>query len=78
MLIIVMNLKLYTSLQLTYILGLLLVCGGCSWMWFLPAKHPHQMYGAAVFLGIGTSTISVTSLAMTADLIGDRVVSHKV
>lgn len=62
--------------KMTYILGLLLVCGGCSWMWFLPAKHPQQMFGAAAFLGVGTSTILVTSLAMTADLIGKNVVCN--
>lgn len=34
-----------------------------------------KVYGAAVLLGVGSGTILVMSLAMTAELIGDQTVS---
>lgn len=34
------------------------------------------MFGPAILLGAGGSTILVTSLSMTADLIGEHTVSH--
>lgn len=34
-----------------------------------------RVYGAAVLLGVGSGTILVMSLAMTAELIGDQTVS---
>ncbi|XP_064618686.1 major facilitator superfamily domain-containing protein 12-like [Lineus longissimus] len=54
----------------TYFIGLIFVAGGCVWMWFIATKHLQlQVIGAAICLGIGGTTILVTSLSMTADLI---------
>ena len=38
------------------------------------------IYGAAVLIGVGGTTLLVTSLSMVADLIGDKCVSeyHKI
>ena len=35
-----------------------------------------QIYGASILLGIGCSMLLVTSLAMTAELVGDNTVSQ--
>lgn len=34
------------------------------------------IYGAAVLIGVGGTTLLVTSLSMVADLIGDKCVSE--
>ncbi|XP_053159588.1 major facilitator superfamily domain-containing protein 12 [Hemicordylus capensis] len=55
--------------NLTYFLGLLIILAYASWI----ALVDHigvEIYGAAVLLGAGSATILVTSLSMTADLIG--------
>lgn len=59
----------------TYAIGLLLVLGSCIWMRFLSTSIALEVIGVAVLLGAGTSTILVTSLSITADLIGPHVVS---
>lgn len=46
----------------------------CVWMYFLTESTSKQTYGAAVLLGIGGSTMLVTSLSMTADMIGENTV----
>ena len=50
----------------------------CScWLWILgglPSSQRHQIYGASIVLGLGCSTLLVTSLAMTAELVGDNTV----
>ncbi len=59
-------------------MGTLLIIGACAWNWFLgtPKSNPQwEIFGSAVLLGSGCSTILVTSLSMTADLIGDQTVS---
>ena len=60
--------------QFTYFIGTVFVIGGCLWFYFMP-KNNLMIYGAAVCSGIGGSTMLVTSLAMTADLIGENTVS---
>lgn len=45
-----------------------------AWV-ILVDKLGMAVYGAAVLLGAGCATILVTSLAMTADLIGPHTVS---
>ncbi len=60
---------------MTYVSGLVVVAASCVWMWFLTQNTAMQVFGAAVLLGIGTSTILITSLAMTADLIGENTVN---
>ena len=51
----------------------------CSvWMHFLKKDQSitqRLVYGAAAMLGVGGSTLLVTVLTMTADLIGENVVS---
>ena len=52
-----------------------MVLGSVTWMFFLRHATDMEVFGAAILLGAGGSTILVTSLSMTADLIGDRTVS---
>ena len=50
------------------------------WLWALgalPAGVSQEIYAAAVILGFGCSTLLVTSLAMTAELVGDNTVSRQ-
>ena len=44
-------------------------------MWFLSERQLIPMYGVAILLGVGGSTLLVTALTMLADLIGENVVS---
>ena len=62
----------------SYVLGLALVVSSCIWFWclqYLEQRLTVMVFGPAVLLGAGGSTILVTSLSMTADLIGDHTVS---
>ena len=61
--------------QATYFLGGLLIIGACTWNWFVRKNPSWEIFGSSVLLGAGCSTILVTSLSMTADLIGDQTVS---
>lgn len=60
-------------MQFTYALGLLLVVAFSVWV-LLDEQMGERVYGAAVLLGAGTTTILVISLAMTAELIADQTV----
>ncbi|XP_069505543.1 major facilitator superfamily domain-containing protein 12 isoform X1 [Ambystoma mexicanum] len=53
----------------TYFLGLVAILAFASWV-ALDRHMGISVYGAAVVLGVGSATILVTSLSMTADLIG--------
>ncbi|NXF74108.1 MFS12 protein, partial [Sclerurus mexicanus] len=55
--------------NLTYFVGILVVLAFASWV-ALARPMGAEIYGAAVLLGAGSATILVTSLSMTADLIG--------
>lgn len=55
--------------QLTYFVGILVVLAFASWV-ALARPVGDEIYGLAVLLGAGSATILVTSLSMTADLIG--------
>ncbi|XP_078315896.1 major facilitator superfamily domain-containing protein 12-like [Crassostrea virginica] len=59
----------------TYALGLMFGIGACVWIYFLNDNNAKQVYGAVVLLGLGGSTMLVTSLAMTSDLIANNVES---
>lgn len=59
----------------TYALGLALGIGACAWIYFLNHDNAKQVYGAVILLGLGGSTMLVTSLAMTSDLIACNVES---
>ncbi|NXY75803.1 MFS12 protein, partial [Glareola pratincola] len=55
--------------NLTYFVGILVILAFASWV-TLARQMGAEIYGAAVLLGAGSATILVTSLSMTADLIG--------
>ncbi|XP_074834664.1 major facilitator superfamily domain-containing protein 12 isoform X2 [Carettochelys insculpta] len=57
--------------NLTYFAGLLIILAFASWV-VLDSQIEAEVYGAAVLLGAGSATILVTSLSMTADLIGSN------
>ncbi|CAI5799111.1 Hypothetical predicted protein [Podarcis lilfordi] len=57
--------------NLTYFVGLLIILAFASWV-ALAERIGVEIYGAAVLLGTGSATILVTSLSMTADLIGSN------
>lgn len=59
--------------QLTYFVGILVILAFASWV-TLARQMGAEIYGAAVLLGAGSATILVTSLSMTADLIGTNTV----
>ncbi|XP_035667594.1 major facilitator superfamily domain-containing protein 12-like isoform X1 [Branchiostoma floridae] len=59
--------------KMTFFLGVMCVLFACDWMWV--PNIGLQVYGAAVLLGVGGSTVLVTSLSMTADLIGENLES---
>ncbi|KAK2542076.1 Mfsd12 [Columba livia] len=55
--------------NLTYFVGIAVILAFASWV-ALTKEMGAEIYGAAVLLGAGSATILVTSLSMTADLIG--------
>ncbi|KAM6989342.1 major facilitator superfamily domain-containing protein 12-like [Tautogolabrus adspersus] len=59
---------------LTYFVGLLLILAFSSWV-LLDDKMGQRVYGAAALLGMGSATILVISLSMTAELISDQTQS---
>ena len=58
---------------MTYFVGLLVILAFAAWV-ALADELGMAVYVAAVLLGMGCATILVTSLAMTADLIGPHTV----
>lgn len=60
--------------SLTYFVGLLLIMAFSYWVLLDPLMG-EKVYGAAVLLGVGSATILVISLAMTAELIADQTQS---
>lgn len=58
---------------MTYFVGLLVILAFAAWV-ALADRLGVAVYAAAVLLGMGCATILVTSLAMTADLIGPHTV----
>ncbi|CAL4144198.1 unnamed protein product, partial [Meganyctiphanes norvegica] len=63
--------------KVTYIIGTLIGFGGCVWVWFGdgPLYINYLLYIVTAFIGSGGSTMLVTSLSITADLIGPNVES---
>ncbi|KAK3097264.1 hypothetical protein FSP39_008188 [Pinctada imbricata] len=59
--------------KIVFMIGLVIGLGSCVWVYFLDEGSRHLSYYPTVLLGIGGSTILVTSLAMTADLINKNV-----
>ncbi|CAH1795900.1 unnamed protein product [Owenia fusiformis] len=56
-----------------YMLGVICVVGSCVGFWFIRTQFNLIVFAPAVFLGAGGSTILVTSLSMTSDLIGENM-----
>lgn len=54
-------------------MGILVILAFASWV-SLSREMGAEIYGVAVLLGAGSATILVTSLSMTADLIGTNTV----
>ena len=63
----------WSPLQMTYFAGLLVILVFAAWV-ALADELGVAGYAAAVLLGLVSATILVTSLAMTADLIGPHTV----
>ncbi|XP_059847069.1 major facilitator superfamily domain-containing protein 12a isoform X1 [Hypanus sabinus] len=59
--------------NMTYFVGLVMILAFAYWIWFFKIKS--SVFVAAVLLGCGSATILVTSLSMTADLIGEHTQS---
>eukprot|EP01119_Soliformovum_irregulare_P020676 TRINITY_DN6740_c1_g2_i3.p1 TRINITY_DN6740_c1_g2~~TRINITY_DN6740_c1_g2_i3.p1 ORF type:complete len:503 (+),score=55.01 TRINITY_DN6740_c1_g2_i3:198-1511(+) len=53
-----------------YVLGTLFSLVGLIPLLFLPAEYWYLIFVIALFLGIGTTTVLVTSISMEADLVG--------
>ncbi|KAJ4435437.1 hypothetical protein ANN_18052 [Periplaneta americana] len=62
----------YYGSKLSYLFGAIISISGCLWLRFgmIPQLLTFSIYGVAVFLGAGSSITMVTSLCITADLIG--------
>lgn len=59
----------------TFALGCLVGIGGCLWVWFGEGSYYTEwgIFLVATLLGTGGSTLLITSLSITADLIGSNV-----
>ncbi|XP_041791637.1 major facilitator superfamily domain-containing protein 12 [Chelmon rostratus] len=63
------------GINITYLIGLLLVFGFATWVFVDENMGAESIYGAAVLLGAGSATVLVMSLSMTATLIGEQTQS---
>lgn len=63
--------------KVTYIIGALIGISGCLWIWFGsgPLYIHYLLYIVAALIGSGGSIMLITSLSLTADLIGPNVES---
>ncbi|XP_064608121.1 major facilitator superfamily domain-containing protein 12-like isoform X2 [Liolophura sinensis] len=61
--------------KLTFALGAVLIVASSVALYCIQPSASKYVYGAAVLIGIGGSTMSVTALAMTADLIKNNIES---
>ena len=64
--------------QLTYLLGALLSLAACTWIFFGSSNESFKKYGifgVSALIGLSSTTILITSLAITNDLIGNNTVS---
>lgn len=59
----------------SYALGCIVGLSGCLWVWFGEGRYFTQwgIFIVAALLGMGGSTLLITSLSFTADLIGNNV-----
>ncbi|XP_046447558.1 major facilitator superfamily domain-containing protein 12-like [Daphnia pulex] len=63
--------------KVVYLIGALIGMGACLYVWFGHGEffQSYGIYGVAALYGAGGSTMLITSLAVTADLIGPHVES---
>ncbi|XP_032779582.2 major facilitator superfamily domain-containing protein 12 [Daphnia magna] len=63
--------------KVVYLMGALIGMGACVYVWFGNGEffQTYGVYGVAALYGAGGSTMLITSLAVTADLIGPHVES---
>lgn len=64
----------FTFLQVSSLIGLIIGAGSCVWLWFHNLHD--QIFGVSILLGVASTILMVTSLAMAADLINTSTVSH--
>jgi len=65
----------YFGRRTTYAFGAFFACVGLVALYCTPESMWYLVFVIAVFLGIGTTTVLVTSISMEADLIGSAVQS---
>ena len=71
-----MRLNMCLLLQPTYAAGAVLIIGACIILHFLDLHENMWIFGPAVLLGLGGSTVLITSLSITSDLIGNQTVEY--
>lgn len=64
----------YILFQPCFGLGCIVTAGALVWLAFLNNTSAMQVFGAAILIGIGSTTLLVTSLSMIADVIGHHTV----
>ena len=67
--------SIFLSLQITFVVGCCLEIAAPLWFYLLKTP-PLEIFGPAILQGAGSATLLVTSLSMTADLIGEHTVSN--
>lgn len=58
--------------QIIYCAGSLISISGCVWITFSDALQVNELFGIAALFGTGSSITQISSLCITADLIGDK------
>lgn len=58
--------------QITYCTGSLVSISGCVWITFSSSLEAIELFGIAMLLGAGSSITQISSLCITADMIGDK------
>ncbi|XP_077300458.1 major facilitator superfamily domain-containing protein 12-like [Arctopsyche grandis] len=71
--LVVRSLNRYLGRKAAYTLGGLIAIAGCMWMFFGhgPSYSIYQIYVVVIVFGAGGALMLVTSLGLTADLIGN-------
>ncbi|ESO09125.1 hypothetical protein HELRODRAFT_110029 [Helobdella robusta] len=59
----------------TFLLGSIVMGMALLWMAFLDYNSSKQVFGSAVIIGVGSTTLLVTALSMVADVIGEQTSS---
>lgn len=69
--------NLFFRLQITYLIGACLTLIACTWIYFSNYHGFKEwgIFGVAIVIGLASSTILITSLAITNDMIGQNTVS---